>query len=197
MRRILLALTLSALAQAAPSYHQNFSIDLTGDGRKEQVVLQTYDVGGTRMGQLLVLGPKGRTLWAAPKVKDPYEDSPWAFLGEFDLGDIAWVGDYDGDGDVDLCATYQKSDVRPTEYRLFHWARDRFVFDRRGILIAQPQKPATYNWAPADPSLSSWVDSMKWVGPGQFQLKVSTIPEPSKTYKARYQAGEGFVVSGP
>jgi hypothetical protein len=195
MKRFLLALGLTTLAWSAPKYHQKFSLDLTGDGRPEQVVLAYYRVGEVQMGQLQVIGPAGKVLWASPKVKEAYSDSPWSFLGEFDLGDICWIDDYDKDGDIDLCATCQKSDVSPTQFRLYHWDGKRFIYDQTSNLSAAPQKPATFEWTAPKPDLSAWVNSMKKVGPGLFKLEFLEIPRGSQTFQVRYRPGEGFVLA--
>ncbi|MBT9585230.1 hypothetical protein IV102_17935 [bacterium] len=186
-------LCMAGAAWAAPTYHQKIAADLNGDSVNEQVCLQRYTVGGVSKGQLVVLDSKGRILWSAPRVKDAYSESPWSFLGEFDMGDISWVDDYDQDGHVDLCATEQKSDVRPTNYKLFHWDGSRFVYDRTAMLVVVPQKPATYQWARFDPSVSSWVQTMKRIAKGQFAGEIVTIPDPSEKVRFHYQPGEGFI----
>ena len=186
---------LSGAALAAPRTHQKFSVDLNGDGRPETVVLHTYNVEGVEKGQLKVLSPRGKVIWAAPRVKTPYEDGPWSFLGEFDRGDICFVDDYDGDGRVDLVATGQKSDVRPTLYKIYHWDGRRFVFEREAMLVAAPQKPATFPWTKYDPAASSWIDTLERASRGLYRASLCEIPNPSQQLKLRYQAGEGFVIS--
>lgn len=195
MKHLVLALALCTVAVAAPTYHQVVRADLNGDRRPEQIALVPYKLGETRMGQLLVLDAQGRRLWAAPRVKDPFEDSPWAFLGEFDLGDICWVDDFDADGDVDLLATLQKSDVSPTRYKLFHWDGKKFVYDRKGALLPQPQKPATYSWGESTGGEAEWVDSLRRTGPGRFKGTVMSMEGKTTVQQLRYLPGEGFVLA--
>ena len=195
MRNLVFWLSLSAASWSAPVYHQRIPVDLDGDGVSEQVALQLYGIGSVSKAQLVVLDSRGRLLWQAPRVKEVYSDSPWSFLGEFDMGDICWVDDYDQDGRVDLCATRQKSDVSPTRYRLFHWDGQRFVYDRTAMLVNVPQKPATYQWTRYDPAVTHWVESMGLSARGEFPATIATIPEPNRQVKFHYQPGEGFILS--
>lgn len=195
MYKWIFALVMSGAALAAPRTHQKFWVDLNGDGRPEQVLLQTYALEGVEKGQLKVLSAAGKVLWTSPRVKTPYEESPWSFLGEFDRGDLCFVDDYNGDGRVDLVATGQKSDVRPTLFKIYHWDGRRFVFEREAMLVAAPQKPGTFPWTRYDPGASSWIDTLQRTAPGRYQASLCKIPHPSQQLKLRYQAGEGFVVS--
>lgn len=197
MRRLILSSICVASVLAAPSYHQKFSVDLNGDGRVEQVALERYRLGDVPMAQLVVLTSTGKPLWSAPRVKDPWSTSPWAFLGQFDLGDISWIADYDKDGRVDLCATCQKSDVCPTRYKLFHWDGKRFVYDRTAMLVPVPQKPATYGWSPYDPAATHWIQSLKTLPGGGFEGEVFNIPQPGELVRLRFQPGEGFIRAVP
>lgn len=195
MKKFLLCFLLSGFAVAAPTYHQTVRADLNGDRKPELVALRPYNLGDVRMGQLLVFDSAGRQIWAAPRVKDPFEDSPWAFLGEFDLGDICWVDDFDKDGDVDMLATYQKSDVSPTRYKVFHWDGKRFVFDRKGALLPQPQKPATFSWGESEGGETGWIDSLRRTGPGRFKGTYMSPDGKTTVHQLRYVHGEGFVVA--
>lgn len=193
VKQLLCWLTLTSLAQAAPGYHQKIPVDLNGDGRPEQVALRRYQLGHVPMAQLVVLNAAGQTLWSAPRVKDAYADSPWAFLGEFDLGDISWVDDYDGNGQVDLCATCQKSDMSPTRFKLFHWDGKRFVYDRTVMLVNLPQKPATFGWKPYDPGAPAWVNSLKKLPRGGFEGDLFQPPQAGQRLRLHYEPGEGFI----
>lgn len=194
MKYVLLTLgLLTGWSWAAPTYHQEFRQDLDGDGKSERIVLKVYSVADVTKGQLVVMDSKGKALWSSPKLKDPYADSPWSFLGEFDLGDISWVGDYDGDGRVDLCATEQKSDVRPTVFKLYHWNGRGFVFDRKGMLVAAPQKPATFIWTPFDGTVSEWIDSLERNPQGKFEAKLLRIPQGSEKLRLHFSPGQGFI----
>ena len=195
MRKLLCLFLLTPLAWGTTFYRQKISVDLNGDGRKELVVLKPYNVGEVTKGQLMVLDSAGKILWTGPRIKDAYSNSPWSFLGEFDMGDIAWIDDYDGDGQVDLCATFQKSDVRPTQFRLFHWNGKAFVYDKSAMLVPAPQKPATLIWKLYAPDAPAWVETMTCTSPGVYKVEVSSPPDPSNSLKVRYQAGEGFVFS--
>jgi len=193
MRRLLWLVLLPSAVWATTDYRQKIAVDLNGDGKKEYVVLKPYNVGEVSCGQLLVLDAAGKILWTGPRIKDAHSNSPWLFLGEFDLGDISWVDDYDGDGRVDLCATYQKSDVRPTHFRLFHWDGKGFVYDKSAMLVPVPQKPATYEWKAYSPDATTWVDSMICTSSGRYRGEISSPPNPVETAKFRYQPGEGFI----
>lgn len=187
-------LMLTSLLWAAATYHQKIAVDLNHDGTQEIVGLRLYKLEGVKLGQLVVLNQQGQQLWAAPKVTTPWDESPWAFLGEFDLGDISFLDDYNQDGKVDLVATCQKSDVRPTCFKLFHWDGKAFVFDRQAMLVAQPQKPATFNWTTYNAAATQWVDSIKKVSPGRYQAQLAEIPKPHETVSMRYHPGEGFIL---
>lgn len=193
MKKLLCFLLLTSLAGGTTSYRQKIAVDLNGDGKKEFVVLKPYTVGESSRGQLLVLDSTGKILWTGPRIKDAHSSSPWAFLGEFDMGDISWIDDYDGDGRVDLCASYQKSDVRPTHFRLFHWNGKGFVYDKSGMLVPAPQKPATFEWKAFSPDAPCWVESMICLRGGRYRAEVSAPPEPTETVQFRYQPGEGFI----
>ncbi|MBS2040290.1 hypothetical protein JST97_35210 [bacterium] len=195
MRKLACLLLLTPLAWGTTFYRQKIAVDLNGDGRKEWVVLKPYTVGEVTKGQLMVLDSGGKIMWTGPRIKDAYSNSPWAFLGEFDLGDIAWIDDYDGDGQVDLCATYQKSDVRPTQFRLFHWNGKGFVYDKSAMLVPAPQKPATLIWRAYSPDASTWAETMTCTSPGNYKVDMASPPESPPSWKVRYQSGEGFVLT--
>ena len=195
MRKLLCLVFLTTGAWGTTSYRQKIAVDLNGDGKKEFVVLKPYTLGEVERGQLQVLDSAGKILWTGPRIKDIHSNSPWVFLGEYDMGDISWIEDYDGDGKVDLCATYQKSDVRPTHFRLFHWNGKGFVYDRSAMLVPAAQKPATFEWQAYAPEASTWVESLIAAGAGRYRAEVSSPPEPTETAQLRYRSGEGFVRS--
>lgn len=181
-------------AQAAPEYHQKFQVDLNHDGTPEVVGLRVYLVEGVRLGQLVVLNRQGQQLWAAPRVNSLDDPGPWSFLGEFDGGDIAFVDDFNRDGKVNLVATIQKSDVRPTCFKLFHWDGHGFVFERKAMLVSQPQKPATFDWTNYDPAVGAWVESIRSLGSGHYEAQLMELPGAPETAKMRYHPGEGFIL---
>lgn len=197
MKKLLFLLMLSSISWAQNTYHQKLYVDLNKDGQKELIVLKPYLVEGVTLGQLQVLSYTGKVIWSGPRVQKPYSNSPWSFLGDFDMGDISWIGDYDNDGVIDLCATYQKSDVRPTHFRLFHWNGQKFVFDRSAMLVPAPQKPATYVWKTYSPDATLWVETMKLSTPGTYQLQVFNPPNEPYAMQVRYRQGEGFVFTTP
>ncbi|MCA9795788.1 MAG: VCBS repeat-containing protein [Candidatus Eremiobacteraeota bacterium] len=190
MRWLLCLLLLTSPAWAVRS----LKADLDGDGRDEVVRLVEYEVDGVTLGQLVVEA-QGKVLWRGPRSKQAYNEEPFRFLGEFDGGDLIFLADYDHDGKVDLVASDQKSDVRPTVYRLFHWNGQKFVFDRRAMLVPQPQKPATYNWEKPDPSRTVWVETIRVLDGQAFELQVTNLGHEAYALKTRWLAGEGFVLS--
>lgn len=184
----LFLLTLPAWAE------RTLKADLDGDGTPEVVRLAEYEVEGVTLGQLVV-ERQGKVLWRGPRSKQPYSPEPFRFLGEFDGGDLVFLADYDSDGKVDLVASDQKSDVRPTVFRLFHWNGQKFVFERRAILVPQPQKPATYQWEKPDPSRSVWVETIRAGAGGAFELRVTNLGHDPYALKTHWLGGEGFVLS--
>ncbi|MBS2037629.1 hypothetical protein JST97_21765 [bacterium] len=193
MRLLFVFLALSLSCWATPLYHQQFKVDLDHDGQPEKVALAYYPVGDVKMGQLQVFSSKGKLLWASPKLKETLSESPWSFLGEFDLGDISWVDDYDGDGKVDLCATVQKSDVSPTRFRLYHWNGQAFRYDKTVSLSAATSQANTFEWTAPKDDLSAWGESMKRLGPGLFEINYLEIPKGSRLHKVRFKPGQGFI----
>ncbi len=120
----------------------------------------------------------------SPRSKDAFGEEPFRFLGEFDRGDFEFIGDFDQDGKVDLVATEQKSDVRPTVYKIFHWDGHQFVFDKSAMLTPEPRErgknPFYYSFKPFDPASSVWVDSIKLSDKGLYELSISDLSRSSR-----------------
>ena len=191
MKRMLVGLALLLSTAAGAETRQTFNVDLNNDGVAEQVLLTTYVVDGVNLGQLQV--KRGTTtLWSGPRSKATYSQDPLVFLGEFDRGDIEFVGDYDHDGRVDLVATQQKSDVSPTVFRIFHWDGKSFAFDRRAVLVPQG---SAFVWKDVNPALEAWVDELHSSGKGrQIEAKLMDIRARKTTsLRLRWKPGSGFV----
>lgn len=170
MRRLLVLALLLWLPASARQLLSPLTIDLDGDGRTETVGLRAYEKDGVRYGQLVVLGADGPPRWEAPKA-DPY-----IFLGEFDLGELSSVGDFDGDGKIELLGTYQKSDVSPTKFRLFRWDGKKFVHLKSGYLTQAPQKPATFVWSD-DAGAARYVDSLTGLRDRRLKAVIAAPPK--------------------
>lgn len=175
-------------ASSEERFRSVLKADLNGDGTKETVRLIPYKVGETELGQLVVEDSKGKQLWKAPRSKDAFGDDPFSFLGEFDRGDFEFIGDFDQDGKVDLVATEQKSDVRPTVYKIFHWDGHQFVFDKSAMLTPDTKKRDknghTYSFKKFDPAAVVWVERIQRNNNGGFELAVSDLtPDSNGNFK--------------
>lgn len=169
---LMLLLTVPALAQAEwpteGQVVQRLQVDLDRDGRAETVGLVAYDVGESSwFGQLVVLGPDGKTLWKGPRPKDAAD--PMAF-GSWDWGaaTLELAGDLDGDGKVEILGALPQSDVRPATFRVLRWTGQAFkpAFSRSLI----ESSGGRYPWVPfRDP-----VAPMRWVGSFESQGRDGT-----------------------
>lgn len=126
------------------------TIDLDGDGTLERVGLVEFGEQGVTYGQLTVTDWNGEVLWQAPRNAEDF-----VFLGEFDRGLVEAV--YRDGGQVYLLGSYQKSDVRPTRFRLFLWNGSGFDHLRSGSLLPQEQRPGTFGWNELGASV--WIES--------------------------------------
>lgn len=176
-----LLLALSPGSAQPPDLITPLTCDLDGDGQLEVVAVRPFVQEGVELGQLVVLNQAGETLWAGPSSSatpsSPQE--PEIFLGEFDLGDLEAVGDFFGDGKIMLLGTYQKSDVRPTRFRLFEWDGKAFVHRRSGSLLPAPQRPATFIWKD-DPGAGAWVESFHGFDQGLLNASLTDLREPER-----------------
>lgn len=201
----LLLTTLLSLLISSPSWAQRpdllspLSCDLDGDGVQEIVALRPFLQDDVELGQLVVLNAKGDTLWSGPAHSatpiSPQE--PDVFLGEFDLGDLEVVGEFFRRGKVQLLGTYQKSDVRPTRFRLLEWDGSAFRHLRSGHLIPAPQRPATFIWTD-NPAADQWVESFLGFGDdGLFRAQVQDLKAGESTTVLLAPQGEEFVLRQP
>jgi hypothetical protein len=189
LRRAFLILLLGCCQVGAWQLLSQKQIDLDADGRDEVIGLRPYEKDRVRYGQLMVMGPGGAPLWEAPRA-DPY-----IFLGEFDLGELEVVGDFDEDGRIELIGTYQKSDVSPTRFRMFRWDGKKFAHVKSGYLTAAPQKPGTFVWSD-DRAATQWVDRL--TGFRNRRLKASLFtPDGGKPtdHSLRMERSGEFVIA--
>lgn len=151
MWMLLALLTLQPLwAEELVSAHW---LDVDGDGVYERVGLRPFERDGVRYGQLVVTDGRGDIVWEGPK-----DVSEFLFLGEFDKGTLEAAYRYQGS--AFLIGSYQKSDVRPTDFRQFMWHDHRFVHLRDGNLLPAPQRPATFVWA-KNPRAERWLEEFQ------------------------------------
>lgn len=195
-RALRLGFCLLASVAAGAEVRQTFPVDLDGDGKTEQVQLRTYTMSGTRYGQLAVLRG-GKPVWQGPRARtqeQAYRD-PYVLLGEFDLGDISFVGDYDGDGRVDLVATRQKSDVRPTVFSQFVWTGKKFAFVRQLCLLPLPGEPQRFGWKPAGKTDPLWVDQLRRNLDGSFGAELVDFASGERSHVRLKWADGAFSVA--
>jgi hypothetical protein len=199
-------LFLSVLVLIAPAWAQRPSVltplscDLDGDGIAETIALRPFLQQGVELGQLIVMDAQGKIVWSgATESANPQNpQEPDIFLGEFDLGDLEAVGDFAGNGRIRLLGTYQKSDVRPTRFRLFEWNGQGFVHLRSGSLLPAPQRPATFVWKDAVPEAQVWIESFLGVAEdGRLPAIVTDLTSGEQTRVLLDPQGEEFVLSLP
>lgn len=175
-------------------------VDLDGDGKVEVVAIRPFVQDGVELGQLVVRDEAGKTIWEGPShsASPSYPQEPDIFLGEFDLGDLEAVGDFNGDGKIELMGTYQKSDVRPTRFRLFELDGKAFVHRRSGSLLPAPQRPATFVWA-ENAGAKSWIESFHGFDQGRFQATLNDLSAgtSSEVELASQDGGDGLVLVIP
>jgi hypothetical protein len=194
----LLTLLCPAWAQR-PSLITPLSCDVDGDGVQEIVAIRPFVQDGVELGQLVLLSLEGDTLWAGPthSATPVSPQEPDIFLGEFDLGDLEAVGDFQGDGKLMLLGTYQKSDVRPTRFRLLEWDGQGFRHVRSGSLLAAPQRPATFVWSD-DPGAGSWIESFSGFGDdGLFRATLADLDGDAPANVLLSIQGQEFVLTEP
>jgi hypothetical protein len=173
--------------------------DVDGDGVMETVAIRPFLQEGVELGQLVLFDAQGTILWTGPSssASPVYPLEPDIFLGEFDLGDLEAVGDFAGNGKLMLLGTYQKSDVRPTRFRLFEWNGHGFEHVRSGSLLPAPQRPATFVWAD-DPGSEVWIETFYGFGDdGLFRASLCELKAGGLTDIMLSLQGDEFVLSLP
>lgn len=159
---LVLSLFLFQCALGQELLHKH-AIDIDGDGTAEYVGLREYEVDGVFYGRLIVADEKGRDLWVGPNTNREFR-----FLGEFDGGTLE-AAYQTSDGQVFLLASYQKSDVRPTKFRLFTWHNRGFVHLRDGSLLPTSKPADKFVWSDK-PQASRWIEAFNGAD-GEGNLK--------------------------
>lgn len=190
VRMLLLAVLLFNLAWAlempkAGEIYQSLTYDLNGDGKPDKVQLAAYKIhkeSESYWGRLRVTEAGGQVIWEAPKADA--SGNPFAF-GEWPYGSagLDWLGDLDGDGQVELISRGAVSDVRPPTYRRYHWTGQGFKALTPKMLLASPEGSGRFLWRdPIDwdgsPPLT-WVASLSG-SPAQIVAEVMAYPSPGK-----------------
>lgn len=150
--------------------------DLDGDGIPETIGLRAYQgryyESDIALKQLVVFDHEDREIWSGPKGN--WKD-PLVFGGPYDSLDIHAIGIVEGE--ITLLGDHQRSDVRPTVFRLFHWDGRAFVPSAEGALVPDGER---FVWVASDESAmrESWVDEVISISPkGQWKVRVTSIPE--------------------
>lgn len=175
-----LALIQPLSALASPGFpnngeiYQSFKADLNHDGKSERIELIAYNSNEELYwGQLIVRDNEGKTLWQGPKVRSLSGWELMPIFGGFPFGvsGIHLVGDIDGDGKAELVSNKPRSDVRPTDFRVFRWDGSAFVLVRTGELVQTAPSSGVYAWVQSnhpgvvgDQSRASWIDSLELSG---------------------------------
>lgn len=126
---------------------QNFFVDLNGDGTRENVQVKVYGLAESEwFAQILVRDDKGKLIWQGPHNKN--RQDPLVF-GNFNYGSAMpqALGDFNGDGKIELIATSPVSDLRPQSFRLFVWQGGKFVFVAEKTLLENPAGSGIYRWS--------------------------------------------------
>lgn len=170
-----LALAVAALAQGLPGSGQVYeskSIDLTGDGKPEKVVLVAYNIDDEAQsfsGQLKVIGSQGELLWQAPKQTSP--SRPFAFgAWPYGVSGLQWLGDIDGDRKIELLSTEPVSDVRPFTFQRYRWEGKAFRSLGRKMLLES--KPGSGRYV--------WRDPVEWDGETPLSWAMTLSGDPAR-----------------
>lgn len=176
---VVLALAL-CLPLTADEIERVVRYDLDGDGVPETIGLRAYDgryyESDIVLKQLVVFDQEGREIWSGPKGE--WKD-PLVFGGPYDSLDVHAVGIVDGE--ITLIGDHQRSDVRPTVFRLFRWDGQAFVPVGEGALIPDGER---FVWVDSDESVmrDSWIDEVISISPdGQWRMRLTSIPERNST----------------
>ena len=172
---VLVALALS-LPLAADEIERAVRYDLDGDGVPETIGLRAYEgryyESDIVLKQLVVFDQEGREMWSGPKGE--WRD-PLVFGGPYDSLGIHAIGVIDGE--ITLLGDHQRSDVRPTVFRLFRWDGQAFVPTVEGALVHRGDR---FVWVSADESVMKeyWIDEVRSISPeGQWRVKTISIPD--------------------
>lgn len=126
--------------------YQNLKYDLNRDGKTETIQIKVYGLAESEwFAQILVRDDKGKLLWQGPHNKN--RQDPLVF-GNFNYGSAMpqALGDFNGDGKIELIATSPVSDLRPQSFRLFVWQGKKFVFVAEKTLLENLAGSGIYRW---------------------------------------------------
>ncbi len=142
-----------------------FRVDLDGDGKPE--IIRLVLTGKADEGEffhLKVLGPDMKPLWTGPKEMDSGNK---LVFGNWDFGSSLpeVVGDYDGDGAVELLAPAPVSDVSPVGWRLLRWKDGGFVPVRMEPLKEYPENSGNFPWSVTEEMSGTWISHFLSIGP--------------------------------
>lgn len=157
---------------------ESFFADLNGDGRMEKVSVVSYNVTPEEwMGQVVVKGSDGKTLWKSPRFKSRNNRSPFLFGAfEFGISLPEIVADIDGDGKVEMMVTPIMSDVRPVDYKLFRWNGSEFVYVQSKALMEPAKGSMKYVWTTPKDGTGGWISAFKPVkGTNTYKVNVCSM----------------------
>jgi hypothetical protein len=144
----------AAWAQDMPKagkVYKEVKCDLNFDGKSERIGLIAYaphKESDSFWGQLTVWDGAGKQLWQGPKVKD--QRGAFAFGSwPFGASTIDWIGDLDGDKQVDLISALPQSDVRPPTYNRYKWDGKQFLSQGPMMLLESPTGSQNFQWTKA------------------------------------------------
>lgn len=182
----------TAWAQELPKVgkvYKEVKCDLNLDGKSERIGLIAYNPqkeSDSFWGQLTVWDSSGKQLWQAPKTQDyrgPFAFGSWPFGGST----IDWIGDLDGDKQVDLLSALPQSDVRPPTYNRYKWDGKQFQSLGAMMLLESPTGSQNFKWTKVN----------KWDGekPLTWVMAISGPPN-SPVFDVTSYRGAGKYASG-
>ncbi len=123
------------------------SIDLNGDGKKEQIVTKIYKINDyASWEKLIVLDKNGKKIWESPEWGDI--GSPMVFgVSETGSSLPQIINDIDGDGFIEAIITQPQSDVCPPAFDILRWKNNRFSPVKGGTLLDKPAGSGNYSWS--------------------------------------------------
>ena len=187
---LLILLTGLAVAQPLPQagqVYQTRKCDLNGDGKPERVELVAYRIqreSDSHWGQLRVVSSAGKLLWKGPQASTAGE--AFAFGSwPYGVSDLEWLGDVDGDGQVDLLSPAAISDVRPTTYRRYRWTGSAFEAMPKKMLLEKAPGSGQF----------VWTDPINWDGqkPLTWVMSLAGSPDLIATVYSWRRGGEGWI----